>query len=198
MAKKYYQDSVSQQQKDHFSKFLAEDEELVLLTGFSKLYLRQKMIIFILLPGAAFILGGVILGWWLKWDLAYSLLGGLIVAMLFAYVKMRFMDNANKYLLTTRRLIIKRGFFAVELSSALFDKITHIEVKQGFIDKYLMHHGTIIVNTAGMNKDAITLKFVDQPIAFKNILERLINREREQFSRQTGPVVTLEGEVVED
>lgn len=84
------------------------------------------------------------------------------------------------------------------MTSALYDKITHIEVEQGFLDRLIMKHGTVIVNTAGMNKAEIKIEYVDAPIEFKNLLERLINRERESFGRPTGPVVAVEGEVIEE
>lgn len=196
MAKLHYKESPSDQDRKSFAPFLAEDEEMVLVTGFGKVYLRTKFLIAIVWPGGIFIILSLTLGYLLKYNLGHALLIGLILVILTALVKTIHLYHANRYLLTTRRVIIKRGVFAVKLASALYDKITHIEVNQSFLERLLYHHGTIIVNTAGMNKDEITLKYVDWPIELKNLLERLINREREQFGLRSGPVVTLEGEVV--
>lgn len=197
MSKQAYQESTSPDQKKHYARFLAEDEELVVVTGFSRIYLRQKFIIYLALPGAIFILGGLGLGYWLQIQPGYGLLIGLLLAALIAFLRTYWINLANKYILTTRRVIIKTGLFTNKLSSALYDKITHIEVEQGFIDRLFLNHGKIIINTAGSNKDELVLKYVESPIQFKNLLERLINREREQYGRQTGPVVSLEGELVE-
>jgi uncharacterized membrane protein YdbT with pleckstrin-like domain len=92
---------------------------------------------------------------------------------------------------------VKRGMFNVKLMSALYDKITHIEVDQSFLDKLLMHKGTVIIHTAGSNKDELTLAFIEYPIEFKNILERLINRERRDTQGGSTPLVEVEGEIVE-
>jgi hypothetical protein len=50
-----------------------------------------------------------------------------------------------------------------------------------------------------MSKDEIVIKYIDYPLEFKNLLERLINREREQYSgKSAGPITTIEGEIVEE
>lgn len=197
MAKLHYQDSPSEDEKKAFARLLAEDEELVLATGLGKLYLRSYFIIGLAWPGFIFLGAGLAASYFLSFNLGYGLLAGLIVAGVAAFFKTRLLYHANRYLLTTRRVIVKKGVLTVKLTSALYDKITHIEVVQSFFDKLFMRHGTIVVNTAGMSKDEIVLRYVDYPIEFKNLLERLINREREQYGFRSGPVVTVEGEVVE-
>ncbi|KKS65440.1 hypothetical protein A3A14_01335 [Candidatus Daviesbacteria bacterium RIFCSPLOWO2_01_FULL_43_38] len=198
MAKLHYQDSPTEDERKSFARFLAEDEELVLATGLGKLYIRSYFIVALGWPGFIFLGAGLGLSYFLNFNLGYGLLLGLIVASLVAVLKTRLLYHANRYLLTTRRIIIKKGVLTVKMTAVLYDKVTHIEVVQSFFDKLMMHHGTIIINTAGMSKDEIILKYVDYPIEFKNLLERLINREREQFGFRSGPVVTMEGEIVED
>lgn len=197
MAKLHYRDSPSEKERKRFAKYLAEDEELTLATGYGRVYLTQLFIIYILLPGAIFILAGLALSFFLKFNLGYGLLIGLIGAILFAWIKTLHTYNAHRYLLTTRRLIVKQGFFTVKINSALYDKITHIEVDQSLYDRLVMHHGKVIIHTAGMNKNEITLNYVETPIEFKNLLERLINREREEFGRRGEVLTTLEGEIIE-
>lgn len=197
MAKLHYADTVSEKEKGDFVKFLAEDEELILATGFGKIYLRSVFMTLIVWPGLIFWGLGLAAAYFLGFNLGYGLLAGLISSCSFAFLRTTHVYHANRYLLTTRRVIIKKGIFAVQLTSALYDKITHIEVKQSFTEKLLYHHGNIIVNTAGTNKDEIILKYVDYPVELKNLLERMINREREQFGGRSGSITTVEGELVD-
>lgn len=196
MSKPRYRDTPSDKEKKSFAKFLAEDEELIMATGYGAIYMRQKFIIYIMIPGIIFWLLGVGVAYYLKYPLGWGLLGGLVFSLFFAWIKASHTYHAHRYLLTTRRVIIKKGFFTVKLMSVLFDKITHIEVDQGLVDRMIMHHGTIIVNAAGMNKGEFKLEYVDSPIEFKNLLERLINKERENYGRGMGSVTPLEGEIV--
>lgn len=196
MAKFHYKDSPTQKQKNAFRKFLSEDEELVVVTGFSKAYIRSKFIIYLLFPGVLFLGLGLALGWFLSLGRAWALGLGLGLMILSAIFRTMHIYHANRYLFTTRRVIIKQGLFSVKLTAALFDKITHLEVDQGIFDRLLLHHGTIIVNTAGLNKGEISLKFVDYPLELKNLLERLINREREQFGLRGATLTEVEGEII--
>lgn len=196
MGKLHYQDSPSENERRSFAKFLAEDEQLVIATGFGRAYLRSQFIVGLTFPGALFMGLGGLIAYFFQFNLGIGILIGLILAIFVSSLKTLWTYHAHRYLLTTRRVIIKKGLLTVQLTSALFDKITHIEVEQSFFDKILMHHGTIIINTAGTNKGEITLNYIDYPIEFKNLLERLINKERSQFGLRVGPVETIEGEVV--
>lgn len=185
-------------EKKAFEKFLSEDEELVMATGFSKNYMRHRFAYYLLWPGGICIGLGVGLAYLFQFNLGIGMLLGTILASVWAFILSIWHYHSNRYLLTTRRVIIKKGLISVKLISALYDKVTHIEVDQGIIDRLIMKHGDIIINTAGGNKDELRIICIDEPIKFKNLLERLINRERERFGGQTGPVVTLEGELVEE
>jgi membrane protein YdbS with pleckstrin-like domain len=197
MSKLHYHESPTPAQTSGFKDYLAEDEELILVTGLSQAYIRQNFLIYFLFPGmviGALVFGG---GWFLKVDKIAALIAALIITGIVATLKAMHLYHSNRYLFTTRRVVVKKGLFAVKLTAALYDKITHIEVDQGFMDRMLLHHGTIIINTAGMNKQGIVLKYVDYPMELKNLMERLINREREQFGRSPGPVSAVEGEIVD-
>lgn len=196
MAKFHYSESPAQKQKNAFRKYLSEDEDLVLVTGLSKAYTRSKFVIYLLFPGMLFLGLGLSLGWFIGIDKIWALILGLALMFLSALIRIMHVYNANRYLLTTRRVIIKKGLFSVKLTAALFDKITHLEVDQSIVDRLLLHHGTIIVNTAGLNKGEIILRFVDYPMELKNLLERLINREREQFGLRGATLTEVEGEII--
>lgn len=198
MKKSKYGDTASLKERKAFEEYLADDEELVVATGYGGNYLRNRFCFYFIIPGFLFIMLGFGGAYYLGYNPGMGLLLGMVLAGFVSYLKVLWMYNANRYLLTTRRIIIKHGLFAVKLSSTLYDKITHIEVDQGFIERLLLHHGSIIISTAGVNNREIILDYVDAPIELKNLLERLINRERELYGKQTGPVVTLEGELVEE
>lgn len=196
MAKFHYKESPTEKQKASFRKYLSEDEELVLVTGFSQAFIRSKFLMYVLFPGMLFLGLGLGLGWLLGIGRVWALILGLTVMILSAAVRTLHIYHANRYLLTTRRVIIKQGLFSVKLTAALFDKITHLEVDQSIVDRLFLHHGTIIINTAGLNKGEISLKSVDYPLELKNLLERLINREREQFGLRGATLTEVEGEII--
>lgn len=196
MAKFHYRESPTEDQKKAFKKYLSEDEELVLVTGLSKAYMRNKFVIYLFFPGLLFFGLGLGLGWLFNlgkiWALALGFFGMFVSTLL----KTMHLYHSNRYLLTTRRVVIKKGIFGVKLSATLLDKITHLEVDQGIIDRLLLHHGSIIINTAGMNKGEISLRYVDYPMELKNLLERLINREREHFGLSGATLTEVEGEII--
>ncbi len=199
MSKARYQDPVSDKDKKKFAPYLSEDEELVLVTGYGTTYLRSRAIVWILWPGIFVIVavaGVIYYRNSTPESLGYGILAGMGVSALLGVIQAWRTHHANRYLLTTRRVIIKKGVLSVKLVSALYDKITHIEVDQSFLDKILMHHGNLYIHTAGSEKDEMVLKFIEYPIEFKNALERLINRERKQFNQST-PLHPFEGELVE-
>ncbi len=196
MAKFHYKESPSPKQKKAFSKYLSEDEELVLVTNLSKAYIRTKFITYFMFPGLIFFGLGLGLGWLLGFSKTNTLILAIFTMTGFAILKTMHLFHANRYLLTTRRVIIKKGIFGVKVTAALYDKITNLEVIQSFVDRFLLHHGTIIINTAGVSKGEISLRYVDYPLELKNLLERLINREREQFGLRGATLTEVEGEII--
>lgn len=191
MAREHYNKEPSENDKKKYAKFLAAAEELTLITGYGSLYLRQRFIIQLLLPGGIFFIVGLIWAYFTKIDLYFGLILGFILSIIFSIFLTWIIKVSHKYILTTRRVIIREGFLSLKISTALYDKITHIEVDQGFMDRLFLHHGTVILNTAGGEKDQIILKYVAYPLEFKNILERLIHEERRHFDIG-GPIETLE------
>ncbi len=196
MAKFHYRESPTEKQKNAFKKYLSEDEELVLVTGLSGAYVRSRFLMYVLFPGMLFLGLGLGAGWFFGLDKIVALILGIVGMFVAALIKTMHIYHANRYLLTTRRIIIKKGLLSVKITAALFDKITNLVVDQSFVDRLLMHHGTIVVNTAGVSKGEITLKYVDYPLELKNLLERLINREREQFGLRGATLTEVEGEII--
>ncbi len=196
MVKFHYRESPSPGQRQAFAPYLSEDEELILATGFSRAYIRSKFIIYLMFPGLLFLGMGLGVGWLLGLTKVWAAILAVGLMILSAILKTMHIFHANRYLLTTKRAMIKHGLFSVKLTAAVYDKITHLEVDQSFIDRLFFHHGHIIVNTAGLNKGDIKLEYVDYPMELKNLLERLINREREQYGLRGGVTTTIEGEII--
>src|SRR5688572_17201914 len=125
MSKLHYKELPTPAQKSSFAQYLSEDEELILITGLGAAYLRSKFIMYMMFPGMVFFGLVFLVGWFLKIEPIYSFGVGLILMILSALSKTMHLHHANRYLLTTRRVIIKQGVFSVKLTAALFDKITH-------------------------------------------------------------------------
>ncbi len=197
MSKTHYQDPPSDKEREQYKQFLAEDEELVVATGYGTTYLRSQVVYKIMWPGALVFIPVVGYAYWYGYNMGYGLLVALVLTIIFAIMMVIRMHHANRYLLTTRRVIVKKGIFAVKLTSALYDKITHLEMDQTFLDKLLLHHGTIFVHTAGSNKDELILNYVEYPLEFKNVLERLVNRQLQERGRHVTQLNEVEGELVD-
>lgn len=195
MAKFHYRESPTEGQRKAFAKYLSEDEELVLVTGFSKAYVRNQFVLYFMFPGIIFGLLFFALGYFLGIEKIKLAVGSLVIMIIAAILKTLHLYHANRYILTTRRIMVKKGLFGVKLSAVLYDKVTHLEVDQSFFDR-ILHHGDIIINTAGQNNNEMILKFVDYPLEIKNLLERLINREREQFGLKGATLTEVEGEII--
>lgn len=196
MVKFHYKESPTLGQKKAFAPYLSEDEELVLVASFSKAYIRSKFVFYLIFPGLLFFGFGLGLSWLLGFGKVWALVVSLSAMFISALLRTLHVYHANRYLLTTRRVVIKKGLFSVKLTAALFDKITHLEVVQNVLDRLLLHHGSIIVNTAGLNRGEIILRYIDYPMEIKNLLERLINRERERFGLRGTTISTVEGEII--
>ncbi len=113
MAKFHYTDSPSEKQKKAFSKYLSEDEELVLVTGVSSAYLRQEFILFLLMPGLFFVLGGGLFGWFIGFSKVWTAIFAISLMLICAILKTVHLYHSNRYIFTTRRAMIKRGIFGV-------------------------------------------------------------------------------------
>lgn len=199
MGKPRYSEGASLKDKKTFAPFLSEDEELIIVTGYGRTYLRQHFILQTMIPGAIFVLLGLGVAFYYKWDnLGQGLLLGFGISIVFSLLKTLWTYHAHRYLLTTRRVIIKTGVLSVKLTSALYDKITHIQMDQSLYDRLFLHHGMIRIHTAGSEKDELVLQYVESPIEFKNILERMINSERSQSGRVNTRAVEVEGEIIQE
>lgn len=172
---------IPQNRQRQFAHYLNDDEEMLFFTTVSSQYLLHKFFIYFLSVSLFTLPGGYLVSYLFGFDLNLSILSGLIVALLYACQRYYFTKEGIQYILTTKRLIVQIGFFKVTLFSANYNKITHIEVDQGLMDRMFYKHGRILVMTAGFDKKPITLNYIGNPIEFKNSMEQLISQERQKY-----------------
>lgn len=163
--------------REKYSRFLSKDEELKLVTGYSPIHLREQYLVYLLLPGAIFIVAGVVIAHFTNFPIWLGELLGLIIDFIIALILVLILNYSHKYLLTTRRIILKEGFLKIKLASVLYDKVTHITVNQGFLERIILGYGTVVIDTAGSSGDELTLEYIHEPIKFKNYLENLIHQK---------------------
>jgi uncharacterized membrane protein YdbT with pleckstrin-like domain len=102
----------------------------------------------------------------------------LILIGLPFWLKLIHLKHSRTYILTDRRVLVKDGVFSVKLTSAPYDKITHITVREDFFKKLSYGIGDITIHTAGPTPVEIDLEKVAHPMKVKNLIEELIVAEK--------------------
>lgn len=102
----------------------------------------------------------------------------LVLVGLPFWLKLIHLKHAKTYILTDRRVLVKDGVFSVKVTSAPYDKITHITVREDFWQKIGYGIGDVTIHTAGPAPVEIKLLKVAQPLRVKNLIEELMIKER--------------------
>lgn len=97
-------------------------------------------------------------------------------------LKLVHLRHSKKYILTDRRVLIKDGVLSVKTTTAPYDKITHITVREDFFKKMGYGIGDITIHTAGPTPVEIDLVKVQNPMQVKNLIEELMVKERSQIA----------------
>lgn len=143
---------LTDKQKKKYSRYLSVDEQVVAVFGIGDRYFWYNAIS--LFP------------------LSVALIG------LPFLLKLLHQKHNYTYILTTRRVIIKEGIFTTEITTAPYEHITHITVREKFLQKLSFGIGDITIHTAGPTPVEIHLKYVQDPMQVKNLIEELIIKER--------------------
>lgn len=152
-SKKVYNNCVvSEANKKKYSQYLASGEEIVAVFGIGDRYFWISAIF--------------------CFPLAVILIG--LPHLLYVF----HLRHARTYILTNRRVIIKDGIFSTKLTSAPYDKITHLTVREDFIPKSTYGIGDIVIHTAGPTPVEIDMTKISKPLKVKNLIEELMIRER--------------------
>jgi len=139
-------------ERKKYADYLAEGEEIMAVFGIGDRYFWINT--FCLAPLSLILIG---LPFWLK---------------------LIHLKHSKTYILTDRRVVVKDGVFSTKLTSAPYDKITHITVREDFLTKISYGVGDITIHTAGPTPVEIDLIKVQEPMRVKNLIEELIIRER--------------------
>ena len=137
----------TEHQKRRFAKFLARDEQVIVITGVSNRYFWSKFLV--LLPLALIIIG-------------LPKLVGLIHH-----------KRSLTYILTHRRFMILQGIFTRKIITAPLAAITHITVEQNFSERFFYNSGQLVIITAGYDPREIVIENISNPVAFKVLMDEL-------------------------
>lgn len=96
---------------------------------------------------------------------------GLIWILITIYRKLTL-----RYLVTDRRVIVKKGLIGQYMVSADYSKITDVTVQQGILGRLILHTGTIVVNTAGTDLGEVIVKWVEDPFEAKNVIYNQLHK----------------------
>lgn len=174
----------TEKQKKAYAHYLAHGEKMAYFTGLSRIYLFRKLVWRFVFPGVLVIIGATAAGYYLlKIDLVYALLLSYALAFISALIPNYFEAKGTQYILTDRRVIMQLGYFNVSLTSAVYDKITHVDVRQSFMEKSMLMYGTVIIHTAGSNNTEIVISSIAHPMHFKNLLEKLADEAQRNHDR---------------
>lgn len=130
---------------EQYKKFLAPNEKVIKVFDYANSQFVWDLIIGILLIPLLFF--------------------GLIWILIAVYRKITL-----RYLVTNKRVIVKKGLISQSTVSADYSKITDITVKQGILGRLLLHTGTIFLNTAGTDLAEVNIKWVDNPFKAKDVI----------------------------
>lgn len=139
-------------QKKKYADYLAQGEEIIAVFGIGNRYFWFNVV-------SLFILSIPLIG----------------LPFLLKLIHLR---HKLTYILTDRRVVIKDGVFSVKITTAPYDKITHITVREDFFKKVSWGIGDITIHTAGPTPVEIDLVKVQNPMQVKNLIEELIVKER--------------------
>lgn len=139
-------------QKEKYADYLADGEEIMAVFGIGPRY------------------------FWLN-AIPLALLSIPVIGLPF-FLRLIHLKHSKTYILTDRRVLIKDGVFSIKITTAPYDKITHITVREDFFKKLSYGIGDITIHTAGPTPVEIDLIKVQNPMRVKNLIEELIVKER--------------------
>ncbi len=96
------------------------------------------------------------------------------------FLKVVHLKHTKTYIFTDRRVLIIDGMFSIKLTSAPYDKISHITVREDFFKNLILGVGDITIHTAGPTPVEIDIVKVGHPMQVKNLLEELMFKEKKE------------------
>jgi membrane protein YdbS with pleckstrin-like domain len=85
---------------------------------------------------------------------------------------------SNEFILTDKRLIVKRGWLNTHIKTIYYNRITDMSIRQTLLEK-IIKTGTLSISTAGSDGYEATLLHIKSPYKIKKILyEAKLNYEK--------------------
>ncbi len=103
----------------------------------------------------------------------------LITYITFIAINLTYFRLSNNYYLTDKRIIIRNGFFAIDIKTIEYNRITDMETKQNFFERFVSFSGDLTVNTAGGDELEIELYNIDSPTELKANINTLRDKIKE-------------------
>lgn len=153
--------------EEKYKKFLSPDEKILQVMGYAKAELVwdltwgfMPVLVVALLIGlnVTSVIIALLIG-------AYFIFSGL-------YKKLTLV-----YLVTNKRVILKKGLIGQSTVSADYSRITDVTVKQGILGRVLLHTGTILLNTAGGDVEELELKWIQNPFESKDVIYESLHKK---------------------
>lgn len=119
-----------------------------------------------------------------NWENWAVLISGIIVVLLFGLLPLLFWLGTN-YTVTTRRVIIRRGFLTQIRQELLHSRNYDVTVRRGPLQR-MIGSGDVLINV-GLEMP-VTVKNIQDPILVQNVLQELMERSASTVSarRQRG------------
>ena len=172
--------SATYKEKIKFAHYLAEGEEIMSVFGIGNRYFWITLISYFLLVIILAVYPRILsqlLG--LSVNPFFYLPAAAVGIIGLPYIlKLVHLKHKMTYIFTDRRVLVKDGVLSVKLTSAPYDKITHLTVKEDFLKRISYQIGDISIHTAGPTPIETDLIKIQYPMKVKNLLEELIVRER--------------------
>jgi len=172
----------SKHQKKKVSKYLSENEKLIIVTGIGKQYFLISLFILLILP-LVMTYTGIFIFFdfftipqfpWLK----FMVIPGLIWLIYDTpkYSHLLRSRQSFTYVITDKRFMIVRGIFSRKILTAPLIRITHVTVEQSFFQRFLFNCGHLVIITAGYDQREIVIENIGDPVKIKIMIEELTEK----------------------
>ena len=142
------------------NKFIAKDEQVKYVFSIGQSFISLSIV------------SWIVLSIFFAFFYIYIAVFTLIIS-LFYYLY--YLKIANIYVLTNKRILVKKGWLSNYTISIDYKNITDITVNESFIYRLLTCSGDMIINTAGTDKKETVLQHIDDPFKVKNMIDELKN-----------------------
>jgi len=154
------------EQGNQYSKFLTPNEKIIKVIEYAKAELLWNLFWgFLPILVAALISGFDIM----------AIVIGLLLGLYFIFIGL-YRKFTLKYIVTDKRVVLKKGLIGQSTISADYSRVTDVTVEQGILGRLVLHTGSILLNTAGTDLEEITLKWVQDPFSAKNLIYEQLHK----------------------